>query len=348
MLTETTSETRGVLPSKDPGDVSCRKEPEGVSAWDDGRTTATMPLDITVLSGGPGAERDVSLASGSAVSEALIRLGHNAITKDINPGNLSALNIPTDVVFVALHGEFGEDGGVQNELDQRNIRYCGSGAAASRLAMNKVEAKRRFVAAGVSTPEFAVADKTNADDVCGEFPLPAFVKPIASGSSVDTYLVRDSGDLRTKVRFLVEAYGAALVERRIEGPELTVAILGEQALPVCEIRTSRDFYDYQAKYIDDDTQYLFDTDLPADLTANLLAEVRRLSVRAHQALGCVGFSRVDWMVDRESLRPYALEVNTIPGFTSHSLLPKAAGRAGIGFDELCARIVALAFRTNGD
>ncbi|MCH8253614.1 MAG: D-alanine--D-alanine ligase [Planctomycetes bacterium] len=344
MLTEATSEGRSAVSSKDPGDGSCRNEPEWISAWHDGRTTGTMPLDITVLSGGPGAERDVSLASGSAVSEALIRLGHNAVTKDIDPGDLSALDIPTDVVFVALHGEFGEDGGVQNELDQRNIRYCGSGAVASRLAMNKVEAKRRFVAAGVETPDFAVANKTNADDLCREFPLPAFVKPVASGSSVDTYLVRDSGDLRAKVGILVEAYGTALVERRIEGPELTVAILGEQALPVCEIRTSRDFYDYQAKYIDDDTQYLFDTDLPADL----LREVRRRSVRAHQALGCVGFSRVDWMVDRASLRPYALEVNTIPGFTSHSLLPKAAGRVGIGFDELCARIVALAFQTNGD
>ena len=136
---------------------------------------------------------------------------------------------------------------------------------------------------------------------------------------------------------VVDRYGEALVEQYIDGNELTVGILGERALPVCEIRTKREFYDYDAKYIDDDTQYLFDLDLPTAL----LERVQALSIDAHRALGCCVFSRVDWMVDAATLEPFVLEVNTIPGFTSHSLLPKAAARVGMSFEQLCGRIVEL-------
>jgi D-alanine-D-alanine ligase len=162
-------------------------------------------------------------------------------------------------------------------------------------------------------------------------------KPIACGSSVDTTIARTPAELQTATARLVETYGEALLERYIEGPELTVGILGDQALPVCEIRTRREFYDYEAKYVDDDTQYLFDLDLPPDL----LRRVQELSLAAHRVLGCRAFSRVDWMVDRATLQPYVLEVNTIPGFTNHSLLPKAAARAGMSFDRLCQRIIEL-------
>lgn len=294
-------------------------------------------LDITVLSGGPSAEREVSLVSGTAVYEALLRLGHRAIIHDILPDDLSALDIPADFVFIALHGAFGEDGTVQAELDRRGLRYCGCGAEASRLAMNKVESKRRFLAAGVPTPPFEHVGRHNRAGLAERFPTPAVVKPVDSGSSVDTSIVRSPRALQAAVDDLVSRVGFALVERYVQGPELTVGVLGQQALPVCEIRTRREFYDYQAKYIDDDTQYLFDLDLPADL----LTRVQALSVAAHHALGCEVFSRLDWMVDGQTLEPYILEVNTIPGFTSHSLLPKAAARVGINFDALCQRIIEL-------
>lgn len=294
-------------------------------------------LDITVLAGGPGGEREVSLNSGRAVHEALIRLGHRAELCDILPGDMAALDRPADFAFIVLHGEFGEDGTVQAELERRGMAYAGSGPAASRRAMNKVEAKRCFKRAGVPTPEHAVAEPGTCAAIARSFPLPAVVKPVASGSSVDTSIVETRAALADAVEAVVAKYGRALVERCIRGPELTVGILGDHPLPVCEIRTLRAFYDYQAKYIDDDTQYLFDLDLPA----RVLDEVQSLSLTAHRALGCEAFSRVDWMVDGTTLKPYALEVNTIPGFTSHSLLPKAAARAGVGFDELCARIVEL-------
>lgn len=304
------------------------------------RSRAVSMLDITVLSGGPGLEREVSLNSGAAVSAALRRLGHRLNVSDIGPANMAALDRACDIVFIALHGEFGEDGTLQAELDRRGIRYTGTGAEASRLAMNKPEAKRAFQRAGIPTPAFVAVDPARCESACASFALPAVVKPPASGSSVDTVIARDRAALRAAAEHVAKKYGTALVEQYIAGPELTVGVLGDRVLPVCEIRTQREFYDYQAKYVDDDTQYLFDLDLPAPL----LERVQALSAEAHVALGCEVFSRVDWMVDAATDEPFVLEVNTIPGFTSHSLLPKAAARVGIPFDELCARIIELSLR----
>ena len=295
------------------------------------------PLTITVLAGGPSAERAVSLESGKAVHAALVRLGHRATLCDIGPEDLSALDRPADFVFIALHGAFGEDGQVQAELDSRGMPYGGSGAAASRLAMDKAEAKRRFDCVGVPTPPFEVVDAAGLEGLTSRFALPAVVKPVDSGSSVDTTIARTAEGLLHDATALVEKYGRALVEWYIAGPELTVGVLGEVALPVCEIRPDRDFYDYQAKYLDDNTSYLFDLDLPS----TLLERVQRLSILAHRTLGCRVLSRVDWMIDTKTLEPYVLEINTIPGFTSHSLVPKAAARIGLDFDQLCQRIVEL-------
>ncbi len=296
-------------------------------------------LRILVLSGGPGMEREVSLNSGQAVQAALKRLGHEVTVRDIGPDDLSALDLPADFVFIALHGEFGEDGVLQAELEARGLRYCGSDEAASRVAMNKVEAKRRFVRAGIPTPQFEVIDPTNINYALADVRLPAVIKPVASGSSVDTSIVHTSQALRAAAPLVVDRYGEALVEQYISGYEFTVGILGDTPLPVCEIRTKREFYDYQAKYIDDDTQYVFDLDYPAEL----LKKIQKLSLEAHRALRCRVFSRVDCMVDRNTLEPFILEVNTIPGFTSHSLLPKAAARIGMSFDQLCQRIIELSF-----
>ena len=295
------------------------------------------PLRITVLAGGVGPEREVSLASGAAVQAALARLGHRATQRDIRPDDLRALDEPADFVFIALHGEFGEDGTLQAELERRGLPYCGSGATASQLAMNKVLAKQRFEAAGVPTPAYVVVQADSDPAALAAFGPPAVVKPAASGSSVDTTIERTAEGLAAAVQRVVSRHGTVLAERYITGREFTVGILGETAVPVCEICPAGEFYDYEAKYVRDDTEYRFDLDLPAEL----LARMQALSVQAHQALGCAVFSRVDWMVEDGSQALYALEVNTIPGFTSHSLLPKAAARVGVGFDELCQRIVEL-------
>ncbi len=297
-------------------------------------------LEVTVLAGGPSAERDVSLQSGQSVAESLRRLGHKVELCDIGPENLAALDLPADFVFVTLHGAFGEDGQVQAELDRRCIPYCGTGVAASKLAMDKAASKRKFAQHGVPTPEFELVTQQNLMDVAASFDLPAFVKPVASGSSVDTFKAFDRDTFQDYCESLVRDYGSALVEKCICGPELTVGILGQEALPVCEIRTKREFYDYKAKYLDDDTEYLFDLTLPVPL----LERVQALSLKAHESLGCEVFSRVDWMIDAQTLEPYALEVNTIPGFTSHSLLPKSAARIGVSFDQLCDRIMALSMK----
>jgi D-alanine-D-alanine ligase len=297
-------------------------------------------LDILVLSGGPSDEREVSLASGRAVHDALARKRHRVRRCDITPDDLSALDAPVDFVFIALHGTFGEDGAVQAILEKRGIPYCGSDSVASALAMNKVASKNRFVERGLPTPPFDVATEERVGPVIARWRTPAVVKPIASGSSVDTYIVRDAGQLRQAVERVVSRNREALIEEYIEGPELTVGILGERALPVCQIRTQREFYNYEAKYIDDETEYLFDIALPEPL----LSRVQDLSIKAAQALGCRDFCRVDWMVDHLTHEPLILEINTIPGFTSHSLLPKAAARLGLSFDDLCQRIVALGMK----
>jgi len=296
-------------------------------------------LDITVLAGGPSAEREVSLDSGAAVAAALARLNHRVTVCDIGPDDLTPLDRRADFVFIALHGEFGEDGTVQSLLEERGLRFSGCGSAASRLAMDKVAAKRRFAVCGVPTPPFEVVDRDGLGELERRVSLPVVVKPISSGSSVDTTIARSAEAYRSAAESVVGKYGSALVERFVAGRELTVGILGDAALPVCEIRTKRDFYDYQAKYIDNDTDYLFDF----DLSDSVLDEARRVSLLAHRSLGCSVFSRVDLMWEAATNELFVLEVNTIPGFTSHSLVPKAASRVGVSFDELCRRVIELSW-----
>jgi D-alanine-D-alanine ligase len=294
-------------------------------------------LKITVLSGGPSSEREVSLKSGRAIAAALESIGHDVQIADISPEDLSALDGAADMVFIALHGAFGEDGQLQQILEDRGIRYCGSGPAASATAMDKSEAKARFREAGIPTPPSAVVTARQVNRVLTTWSPPVVVKPLSEGSSVDCTIVHVGEDLSRPLHDLAERYGRCLVEQFVKGAELTVGVLGEEALPPIQIRPAGEFYDYNAKYLADNTEYLFDIDLPAAA----LAEVRALSVQAHQALGCRDFSRVDWIIEEGSHRPFILEVNTIPGFTDHSLLPKAAQRAGLSFADLCQRIVEL-------
>jgi len=296
-----------------------------------------VPRRITVLMGGPSAERDVSLHTGEAIAIALESLGHQVRRADVRPDDLSALDEPADMIFVALHGTWGEDGQLQAILEERRIRYTGCDPQASALAMDKVRTKRRFAEVGVPTAPFEHVTPTNAGAVAERFEVPAVVKPVAEGSSVDCTIARDRPSFSSAIERLMNDYGEALAERFVDGPELTVGVLAGQALPVCQIQPSSDFYDYHAKYEADDTTYLFEIDLPE----GLLERVQQLSVRAFEALGCRDMARIDWIVASSSGQPFCLEVNTIPGFTDHSLLPKAAARAGIGFADLCQRIVDL-------
>jgi D-alanine-D-alanine ligase len=300
------------------------------------RNTVT-PLRITVLMGGPSAERQVSLNSGRAVAAALESLGHQVSRADIGPDDLSALDIPADMVFIALHGTWGEDGRLQAILEERGIRYCGCGPQASAMAMDKVRTKRRFIEVGVPTPPFEHVTGPDAARVVERFELPAVAKPVAEGSSVGCTLARNRSELKAAVDRLLAQHGEVLVERYIRGPELTVGVLGERVLPPCQIVPKSEFYDYHAKYLADDTGYLFEIDLPA----GVLEQVQRLTLKAFDAVGCRHFSRIDWIVESGTNEPFCLEINTIPGFTDHSLLPKAAARVGIGFAELCQTIVEL-------
>jgi D-alanine-D-alanine ligase len=276
-------------------------------------------LSITVLMGGPSGERAVSLESGRCVAEALESRGHRVHRADIAPENLAALAREVDAVFIALHGQFGEDGQVQQILERRGLRYVGSGPDAAALAMNKAVANREAIAG---------------------WRFPVVAKPTSEGSSLNCHIVRAEAGLRDAVGALLGRYGECMIEEFVPGLELTVGILGDAALPAIEIRTRREFYDYQAKYHDDDTQYRFDIDLPAAM----LQQITEQSLAAHRVLGCRDFSRVDWRVDPIAMRAFILEVNVIPGMTSHSLVPKAAARAGISMPELCERLVEMALR----
>ncbi|MCA9255716.1 MAG: D-alanine--D-alanine ligase [Phycisphaerales bacterium] len=297
-------------------------------------------LAITVLSGGPGGEREVSLDSGRCVAEALLARGHDVQVEDIAPDQLSGLAREVDCVFVALHGEFGEDGAVQQILERRRLAYCGSGPDGCATAMNKAAAKERFLAGDIPTPRFTVATQENIRSAMAAWNLPVVVKPVSSGSSLSCYIINDVTQFRPAIESVVEQFGACLIERYVPGLEIAIGVLGDQALPPLEIRTSRPFYDYQAKYVDDTTEYRFDIDLPAEL----LRDLGEMSVRAHNLLGCRDFSRVDWRVDNNTMRGFVLEVNVIPGMTSHSLFPKAAARVGIEMPELCQILVEMAVR----
>ena len=307
--------------------------------------TSLKPGTLTfgILMGGSSRERPVSLESGRAVSEALRTLGHDVRPWDVRPGEVTADRVRgLDVAFLALHGRWGEDGQVQALLETIGACYTGSGPEASRLAMDKVLAKRRFLEKGIPTPAFRVAEQGDEGalaEAMGWLGPHLVVKPVAEGSSIDIHMVDTLDGLHRAAEAIWAESESALIEQRIVGREVTVGILGSMALPVIEIRTPGGWYDYHFKYQSDRTEYVFDHGLPPEVERRAV----ELSLGAHRALGCRDLSRVDLMVSPDG-EPQVLEVNTIPGFTSHSLVPKAAARAGIPFGRLCERIVALAWQ----
>lgn len=305
---------------------------------------------IVVLMGGISPEREISLQSGKAIADALSRDNENVIKIIVNDDMVSELdNYKIDVAFIALHGYFGEDGGIQGVLESKGIPYTGSGISASRLAMNKVESKDTFRRNNILTPaSFTASTVQSISDITKNIKnlrLPVITKPVSNGSSIGLYIINEYKEIIDAIKHTGFCSEGILVEEWIAGRELTVSVLNEKALPVIEIKTTTGIYDYDAKYKSDKTQYrvLTAADMPSEMTLShdVYERVQELAVSAHNSLGCRTFSRVDMILNNDD-EIYVLEVNTIPGFTERSLLPKAAAAANISFSELCNAIVNAA------
>ncbi len=294
---------------------------------------------VAVLFGGRSAEREVSLNSGAAVLAALLRSGVDAYPFDPAVQNLQALvDDGFDRAFIALHGRYGEDGTVQGALELLGIPYTGSGVMASALGMDKWRTKLVWQAGGLPIPDYALLDeRSDSQAIVKQLGLPLFVKPANEGSSVGISKVKAASELQDAYRVAAKYDKLVLAESFIGGGEYTVAILGEQALPVIKIETANEFYDYEAKYLRNDTRYL----CPSDLNAAQEAEMQRLAKQAFALIGGQGWGRVDFLKD-EAGKAYLLEANTSPGMTDHSLVPMAARQAGISFEQLVVRILELA------
>lgn len=303
------------------------------------KSVLSSKIKIGVLAGGTSSERKISLRSGRAVTKALKSAGARTIFLDpADRIKFSKRLKNIDLAFIALHGHGGEDGVMQAFLEKRGIPYIGSDAASSRKAFDKAISKRIFVKTGIPTAPFAVASAKNWRRVIQSFGMPCFVKPLREGSSIGAFAVEDLEKMAVKLRRTIQAFGDLLVEKKIEGRELTVGVLGSRALPVIEMRPKGAFYDYKSKYTKGMTEYI----VPAKISRALSAKLQKIALKTHRALKLRDFSRVDMMVDVQG-HVYVLEANSIPGFTELSLLPKAAKAAGISFKNLCLRLAGWAY-----
>ncbi|PIP18779.1 MAG: D-alanine--D-alanine ligase [Candidatus Omnitrophica bacterium CG23_combo_of_CG06-09_8_20_14_all_41_10] len=299
---------------------------------------------IGVLMGGPSSEKKISLKSGHAVLNILKESGQKVVPIIIktdkvknNVRLLKSSNI--DCAFIALHGSFGEDGGIQKILESLKVPYTGSGVRASKLAMDKVASRNIFKKHGLNVPPSKVISENsykigNID----KFGLPLVVKPATQGSSIGLSIVDSYKNIPKAINLAFKFDKRIIIEEYIRGRELTVGILKEKALPVIEIIPKHFFFDYQAKYKQGLTDYI----VPAKLSFKAALRIKKAALSAHKLLGCFGCSRVDIILD-DAGNPFILEVNTIPGFTSTSLLPKAAKSAGIDFNHLCLELIKLAY-----
>lgn len=289
-----------------------------------------LNLHCTVLKGGPGSEREVSLRSGASVAAALRSAG--AHVKEVEViGTEVIVPTGTELVFNLIHGTFGEDGGLQAVLDSQKIPYTGEGEEKSRIAFDKILTKKALEKAGVPTPRYEILHAGEVPSI----PLPMVIKAPRQGSSVGVHLIKDAENIAPALADCLLHGEEILVEELVIGRELTVGILGDEVLPVVEIRPVEGFYDYTNKYTKGATEYL----VPAPLTPLETQSVQAVALAAVRALGLSVYSRVDVLLTSEG--PTVLEINTIPGMTETSLLPKAAAASGLDFVALCCKIASL-------
>jgi D-alanine-D-alanine ligase len=302
---------------------------------------------IAVLMGGVSSEREVSLRSGANCLRALESLGYRVVAVDAQPDVAVQLaRVGAEVAFLALHGRYGEDGTIQGLLEILGIPYTGSGVLASALAMNKVACKKVVEQSGIPTPLYREVDRrTPAEDLAAsmerELGYPLILKPVQEGSSVGVVKISSPGILADAVERGRREFGSVFVERCVEGAEITVGVLEADdepfALPILELVPKNEFYDYEAKYTDGMTEFI----IPARLAPDVYGEAQRLACRVFDAVGCRGYCRVDFMVDRDGV-PQFTEVNTLPGMTDLSDLPAQAKHAGISYEELVEMILRTA------
>jgi D-alanine-D-alanine ligase len=308
-----------------------------------------MISKVGVLMGGPSAEREVSLNTGMAILTALLEKGYQAIGIDLEPKRFVAQinEAEVDIVFNAIHGIFGEDGRIQGALELLGIPYTGSGVLASAIAMDKGISKRLFLSAGVPTPKshlydrkLAMGDLTAA--IACEFGIPVVVKSATQGSSIGVVIVEAAVDLSAAVEEAFTYSDQILVEEFICGREITIAVICDEdfeALPIVEIAPRSGRYDYHSKYTKGATEYI----VPAQLPETVTMAAQQAAIAACRVVGCSGVARVDIMLDAAE-QPYVLEINTIPGMTATSLVPKAAAAMGLSFADLCEKILLMALR----
>ena len=301
------------------------------------KKSEAIPKKIAVLMGGPGSERDVSLATGRGVAKALRSLGAEVTEIDVRDEHFE---LPADVefAFLTIHGTFGEDGQVQRILEQRGVAYTGDGVEASATAFDKIRSKKKFRERGVTTPHWQVVKAGQRPTI----PLPIVVKAPRQGSTVGIFTVKNESELESAMAEATKYDRELLIEKFVPGRELTIGILGDQALPILEIIPKGGFYDFTNKYpflnpgAGGGAEHVCPAKIPEDQTR----AIQELALRAHRSLGLQVYSRVDVLLP-ENRAATVLEVNTIPGMTEASLLPEAAAAAGINYVDLCARIIAL-------
>ena len=296
-----------------------------------------LPKKIAVLMGGPGSEREVSLATGRGVARALRSLGAEVVEIDVRNEDFQLPN-DVDLAFITIHGTFGEDGQIQKILEDRGVRYSGDGVEGSRNAFDKILSKQKFLEHKVATPESEVIDVGRRPKMS----VPMVVKPARQGSTVGVVIVKNENELDGAMKEAGKYDRKLLVEKFVSGRELTIGILGDQALPIIEIIPKGGFYDFNTKYpfLNPTAGASAQHVCPANIDAGKTKEIQELALRAFRSAGLQVYARVDAILS-ENGQPYILEINTIPGMTEASLLPEAAAAAGIGYADLCARIIAL-------
>ena len=296
-----------------------------------------LPKKIAVLMGGPGSEREVSLATARGVTKALCSLGAEVVDIDVRDENFQ-LPQDVDLAFLTIHGTFGEDGQIQKILEDRGVHYTGDGVEESRLTFDKIRSKEKFRAHGVRTPQWEVMQPGQRPTIA----LPIVVKPPREGSTVGVVIVKNASELEAAMAEAAKYDRELLIEKFVPGRELTIGILGDQALPVLEIIPKGGFYDFATKYpfLNPQSGASAEHVCPAKIDSAKTKEIQELALRAFRALGLQVYARVDVILS-ETGEPFVLEANTIPGMTEASLLPEAATAAGISYVDLCRRIIEL-------